>query len=74
MTPGLIGAHSHPLYAGNRFAEIAQRSAGASYSQIAASGGGIAATVTATRAASSDSLAAAARHRLRSWLEGARPR
>ncbi len=70
VTPGLIDAHSHPVYAGNRFAEIAQRSAGASYSQIAASGGGIAATVAATRAASSDSLASAARHRLRSWLDG----
>lgn len=70
VTPGLIDAHTHPLYGGNRFAEIALRSSGASYAEIAAAGGGIASTVTATRATSSDRLAAEARGRLKSWLAG----
>ncbi|MGO8874507.1 MAG: imidazolonepropionase [Acidimicrobiales bacterium] len=70
VTPGLIDAHTHPLYGGNRFAEIALRSSGASYAEIAAAGGGIASTVTATRATSADRLAADARERLRSWLAG----
>lgn len=52
VTPGLVDAHTHPVYGGHRFAEIAMRSAGASYSEIAAAGGGIAASVKATRAAS----------------------
>jgi len=70
VTPGLIDAHTHPLYGGNRFAEIALRSSGASYSEIAAAGGGIASTVAATRATSSDVLATGVRERLQSWLAG----
>lgn len=56
VTAGLIDAHTHPVYAGDRFAEIARRSAGATYAEIAASGGGIASTVAATRAAAIDDL------------------
>ena len=70
VTPGLVDAHSHPLYGGNRFPEIALRSTGASYSEIAAGGGGIAATVAATRATSTAELEASARERLRSGLAG----
>jgi len=70
VTPGLIDAHTHPLYGGNRFAEIALRSAGASYAEIAAAGGGIASTVAATRATPVDELAGSARQRLESWLAG----
>jgi len=70
VTPGLIDAHTHPLYGGNRFAEIALRSAGASYSAIAAAGGGILSTVSATRATSSEDLETAVRERLQSWLAG----
>ncbi|HEY9472694.1 MAG TPA: imidazolonepropionase, partial [Mycobacteriales bacterium] len=70
VTPGLVDAHAHPVYAGNRFAEITQRSAGASYAEIAAAGGGIASTVDATRAADGSRLAADVRERLRSWLRG----
>jgi imidazolonepropionase len=68
VTPGLIDAHTHPVYAGDRLAEIAMRSAGASYADIAAAGGGIRSTVTATREASREELAWLVEARLMSWL------
>jgi imidazolonepropionase len=68
VTPGLIDAHTHPVYAGDRLAEIALRSAGASYQEIAASGGGIGSTVAATRAAGMSELKRLVRTRLESWL------
>lgn len=70
VTPGLVDAHAHPVYAGDRFDEITRRAAGAGYAEIAAAGGGIAATVRATRAASETDLTAAVRDRLRTWLVG----
>jgi len=70
VTAGLIDAHTHPVYAGNRMAEVAMRSAGASYEAVAKAGGGIVATVKATRAASTDALEQATAARLRRWLEG----
>ena len=36
VTPGLIDAHTHPVYAGNRWAELAMRSGGSSSSEIVA--------------------------------------
>lgn len=68
VTPGLIDSHTHPVYAGNRMAEVAMRAAGASYQDVAKAGGGIAATVRATRAASVANLEEATARRLRSWL------
>jgi imidazolonepropionase len=56
VTPGLIDCHTHLVYAGNRSDEFEARLHGASYAQIAARGGGILATVRATRAASEDDL------------------
>lgn len=70
VTAGLIDAHTHPVYAGDRMAEVAMRTAGASYSDIANSGGGIVATVRATRAASSEALEQGTALRLKRWLEG----
>jgi imidazolonepropionase len=70
MTAGLIDAHTHPLYAGNRMAEVAMRSAGASYEEIAKAGGGIVATVRATREATPAALEQATAQRLRRWFEG----
>jgi imidazolonepropionase len=67
VTPGFVDAHTHLVFAGNRAAEFEQRIAGASYQQIAASGGGILRTVALTRAASQDDLLAAAR-RHRDWM------
>ena len=68
VTPGLIDAHTHPVYAGDRLAEIAMRAAGASYTDIAAAGGGIRSTVTATREAGREELAWLVESRLASWL------
>ena len=50
ITPGLIDCHTHLVYGGNRAREIAMRLAGATYAEIARQGGGILATVRATRA------------------------
>ena len=56
VTPGLIDCHTHLVFAGDRAAEFEQRLSGASYAEIARAGGGILATVTATRAASVSAL------------------
>ena len=69
LTPGLIDCHTHLVYAGNRADEFEQRLAGASYEVIARSGGGIMATVRATRAASDDALMTASSPRLRQLLD-----
>lgn len=68
VTPGLIDAHTHPVYAGDRAPEIAARSAGATYGEIAAMGGGISSTVRATREEPWDSLRAMLRARLRDFV------
>jgi imidazolonepropionase len=65
ITPGLIDCHTHLVYGGNRVAEFEQRLCGASYEDIARSGGGIQSTVRATRAASAAELRAGAEKRLR---------
>ena len=70
VTAGLIDAHTHPLYAGDRMAEVAMRTAGATYAQIAKAGGGIGATVKSTRAQSASALESAAAARLNRWFEG----
>ena len=68
--PGLVDCHTHACFAGDRVAEFALRSAGASYEELHAAGGGILATVTATRAAGEEGLrAAVVRHR--EWMQRA---
>ena len=64
ITPGLIDAHTHLVFAGNRSDEWEARLSGATYQDIARAGGGIMATVRATRGASVDDLIAAALPRL----------
>ena len=68
VTPGLIDAHTHPVYAGNRWAELAMRSGGSSATEIAAAGGGMASTVTVTRGTDPWTLCNGVRERLRDWL------
>jgi imidazolonepropionase len=69
VIPGLVDAHTHPVWVGDRGEEIGRRLAGESYAKIAAEGGGILATVRATRAASDRELAQAVSRRLRNMLE-----
>ena len=69
LTPGLVDCHTHLVYAGNRANEFEQRLAGASYEEIARAGGGIMATVRATRAASEDALVAQSTPRMRRLLD-----
>ena len=64
LTPGLIDCHTHIVYGGNRSNEFEARLQGASYQDIAAQGGGIVATVSATRAASIETLFAQSEKRL----------
>ncbi|MEO7056458.1 MAG: imidazolonepropionase [Caldimonas sp.] len=63
VTPGLVDCHTHLVYGGQRAAEFEQRLEGATYEEIARAGGGIRATVAATRAASDASLFESARAR-----------
>jgi len=68
VTPGLIDCHTHLVFGGDRSAEFEMRLAGASYQDIARTGGGIQASVRATRVASEDELVAAAGRRLECFL------
>ena len=69
LTPGLVDCHTHLVYGGNRSAEFELRLQGASYEEIARAGGGILATVTATRQASEADLLRSARARLAALVE-----
>ena len=68
ITPGLVDAHTHLLFAGTREVEWQLRARGAGYLEILAAGGGILSTVAATRAASDEELLAGGRHRLGQML------
>jgi imidazolonepropionase len=70
VLPGLIECHSHPLFAGSRHAEYADRLAGASLAEVAARGGGIWASVLSTRAAGDEQLLAHLEQAYRSILRG----
>lgn len=58
ITPGLVDCHTHLVFAGNRANEFGLRLNGASYEEIARAGGGIASTVSATRASDEATLLA----------------
>jgi imidazolonepropionase len=68
IVPGFVDAHTHAVFAGDRRDELRRRLAGASYAGIAAEGGGIVATVRATREASEDDLVLQSRIRLDEML------
>jgi imidazolonepropionase len=56
LMPGLIDAHTHACWAGNRMNEWEQRLAGANYLELLSAGGGIMSTVRAVRATDQQSL------------------
>jgi imidazolonepropionase len=60
VVPGFVDCHTHLAFAGDRADEFGRRLRGESYEEIMAAGGGIQATVAATRAASSAELLSAA--------------
>ena len=65
--PGLVDCHTHACFAGDRVEEFALRAGGATYEELHAAGGGIMATVNATRAAGAAALAEAVRTH-RAWM------
>lgn len=68
VMPGLVDPHTHLVFAGSRENEFAMRIKGKTYQEIAAGGGGINATVAATRTASKADLKAAGRRALDTML------
>jgi len=68
VLPGFVDAHTHLVFAGDRSDEFARRLRGESYEEILVAGGGIHATVAATRAMSFDDLVAVAFERARRML------
>lgn len=68
VTPGLIDSHTHTIFAGNRANEFVMRCQGKTYQQIAQAGGGIVASMSATRSASEQELVDLAVQRLQQML------
>jgi imidazolonepropionase len=68
VVPGFVDPHTHVVFAGDRREELRRRLAGATYAEIAASGGGILSTVRATREATEDALVESAATRLAEML------
>jgi imidazolonepropionase len=70
LLPGFVDAHTHTVFAGNRAGEFERRVEGATYAEIAASGGGIRSTVSQTCEASADALLTAGRRYADWFLRG----
>jgi imidazolonepropionase len=68
VVPGFVDPHTHVVFAGDRRRELHRRLGGASYAEIAAGGGGILATVAATRSASEAELVRTTARRLDEML------
>jgi imidazolonepropionase len=68
VLPGFVDPHTHVVFAGDRRDELRRRLGGATYAQIASQGGGIIASVRATRDASDERLASDTRARLDEML------
>lgn len=64
VVPGLVDAHTHPVWSGDRVEEFAMKLAGASYMEIHERGGGIGFSVRHTRESSEDELVSLLRPRL----------
>jgi len=68
VTPGLIDPHTHLVFGGNRANEFLMRCQGKTYAEIASSGGGIVASMRATRNATVDELVETGLYRLKRML------
>lgn len=64
VMPGLVDAHTHSVWAGDRVHEFAMKLAGATYMDVHKAGGGIFYTVEHTRRASEDDLYDSLKERL----------
>uniref|UniRef100_A0A3P8TXN4 Probable imidazolonepropionase n=1 Tax=Amphiprion percula TaxID=161767 RepID=A0A3P8TXN4_AMPPE len=64
VLPGLVDAHTHPVWAGDRVHEFAMKLAGATYMEVHQAGGGIHFTVQHTRAAAASDLLTSLSNRL----------
>lgn len=70
VLPGLVDAHTHPVWVGDRVHEFAMKLAGATYMDVHAMGGGIHFTVNQVRQASFEQLYESLSQRLTLMLEG----
>lgn len=68
VTPGLVDAHTHLVHGGRREREFEMRALGKTYAEIMSAGGGIYATVEATRKSSLDELVSHAEAHLKIML------
>jgi imidazolonepropionase len=68
VMPGFVDPHTHLLFAGSREDEFAMRNTGATYRQIAESGGGILSTVASVRDATKKDLKKFARRHLNAMM------
>jgi imidazolonepropionase len=68
VIPGLVDPHTHAVWAGDRLNDFEARTAGSTYEEILAAGGGIRSTIRATAAASQDDLVALAKPRIDSLI------
>jgi imidazolonepropionase len=57
VLPGFVDSHTHPVFTAPRLVDFEKRTAGASYEEIAAAGGGIRSSVEGVRRASREELA-----------------
>ncbi|KAL4235427.1 putative imidazolonepropionase [Mactra antiquata] len=64
IIPGLVDAHTHPVWAGDRVHEFAMKLAGATYMEVHNAGGGIHYTVERTRRATEGQLFTSFKERL----------
>ena len=64
VLPGFVDSHTHLVFGGDRAAEFSMKMAGATYADLAESGGGILSTVAATRNTAEADLFEAAANRV----------
>lgn len=57
VIPGFVDSHTHPVFAAPRLVDFEKRTAGATYEEIAAAGGGIRSSIAGVREASRKELA-----------------